>query len=866
MKAKFSKLCSLILAVVMMIGCLNINATAASDGSMSENLKGIVEFLRLLEIIPDYYDYNVNVNEKVSRADFAAATAKLINCTEYSGNPYYYDVPQTHWAYNEICTLTNLGILSGHSDKLFAPDITVTKAEAYKIITAALGYEVYAESKGGYPSGYLAAATRAEITDGVSDDEEVTIADMFVILYNALTAPVMKKTSFSENPQYEVDENDTVLSMYRDIYYKDGVVTGADRTNLDGEELDSNYVCIDGDLYISDVELGAYLGEQIEFFYQRDEKNDENRIIWAKPTGKTDVLNIVSNNDTSFDRTTYELTYTDNDKEKKINFSRSCVVVYNGRVTNSGLSDILNLPKFEAKFIKGESGTYDIAIINAYENYMVKSLNENNFTVYDKLVSGRSLNLNENEYEKFDLNLLETKKMEFLEIQENNILSVYMSLDGDFIKVSVSTETISGTIDRMSEDENGGKLLTINDTEYYMSDTAIAQSPIKPAVGQNYKFYLDITGDIAYCEMADSSFVPMYITNVYHDDGLVEKLKFKYVNMEGKIVESESSEKLKIDSVRYNDVSKAYQIFKADGVCKPQFVLGKFNSEGEIVAIDTVRTEIGGSEDLLNISIPYQSGKFYKSDGLLNTYGVINETTFIFSVPLDSDIETAEDYEFKVIKKSAIPNDSTLNFETYKTTEKVGFEQYMVVKGASGATLSNAELPILVDSFSMILNNDGEIVEALEGWQGVSRVTIKTDGEYSFSANGIENGDIVRIYKNSRDEAVNALMCFDYSENAVSGAAPPFNAAYTTAVGYVNDVVDDVVRIGYSAAETVDITLFGTNVPILVVNSEGGRNGKADVYKGTLDDARTYADAGTECSKIFVMQRYSAPKFFVIYN
>ncbi len=109
-------------------------------------------------------------------------------------------------------------------------------------------------------------------------------------------------------------------------------------------------------------------------------------------------------------------------------------------------------------------------------------------------------------------------------------------------------------------------------------------------------------------------------------------------------------------------------------------------------------------------------------------------------------------------------------------------------------------------------------------------------------------------------------MCFDYSENAVSGTAPTFNALYSTAVGYVNDVVDNVVRIGYTTPETVDITLFGTNVPILVCDSLHTRDGKPDVYAGTLDDARTYINSGSDCSKIFVVQTRSAPKMFIIYN
>ena len=855
------------LALSMLLGSFTIHAGAEIEGSMSEELKSTVELLRTLEIIPDYYDYNVNIEDKVTRADFASSVAKLINCTSYTGNPYYYDVPQTHWAYNEICSLTRLGVLSGDSEKLFSPDRTITKNEAYKIIMTILGYGVAAESMGGYPSGYLAEASRAGITDGVSANADVTLADMFIILYNSLTAPVMKNTSFRPDATYEVDENDSILSMYRNIYYDRGKVTGADGVSLDGSELYANRISIDYVQYGSDIDLSSYLGEEIEFFYHSDTQSGENNIIWARLTGKTEILNLSIYNSASFDKTNYTLTYTVDGRNKTIDISRSCVLIYNGQVANSNISDILNMPKYEIKLIASDGGDYDTIIVDAYENYMVKSINENTFTVYDKLVDGRTLSLNEGEYTRFSLKLLGTKDMEFSELAENNILSVYRSLDGDIISVSVSAESISGDVQSTTNDEYGGMYITVNSTEYYMSAAAVEQSPITPTAGRTVKLYLDITGDVAYCEITDAVFSPMYLTKAWIDDEGGEVLYFEYLNSAGQLVKSKCTTRLTIDSVLYKNMYSAYEKFIGDnGKCKPQFVLGKLNGDGDITSIDTVRIGNGGTDDVLSVSIPYKSGLMYKSDGLLNTYGVIDSTTFIFSVPLDNDIESAEDYEFKVIDKTEIPNDSTLNFETYKTKDRVGFEQYLVIKGSSGATLSTSEMPILVDSFSSVVNDEGEIVECLTGWQGATRLSINSDGNYSFTENGIANSDVIRVYKNGTGEVTNAVMCFDYSENLVSGAAPTFNALYSTAVGYINDVVDDVVRIGYTAPETVDITLFGTNVPILICDSQNTINGKPEIYKGTLNDARTYMNSGSECSKIFVVQTRSAPKMFIIYN
>ena len=202
--------------------------TVTNTVTVSSEIQEMMSVLRLFEIIPEYYDYNVPVASEVTRADFTAAVARLIGKNTYSGaNVYFYDVPRTHWAYNEISNMAELGFINGSGNKVFNPDAAITKGEAYKILLSVMGYGAYAEFNGGFPAGYIDVASRVEITKGVSNGNKLLMSDMFYLLYNAMKANVMEPSVSGSGVVYEEKEGESLLSVYRDLYYGEGVVLGA---------------------------------------------------------------------------------------------------------------------------------------------------------------------------------------------------------------------------------------------------------------------------------------------------------------------------------------------------------------------------------------------------------------------------------------------------------------------------------------------------------------------------------------------------------------------------------------------------------------------------------------------------------------
>lgn len=59
----------------------------------------------------------------------------------------FSDVTETHWAYNDIMSLTKSGVLNGYEDGTFRPDNHVTQAEMAKIITIAFDLQGNSEDK-----------------------------------------------------------------------------------------------------------------------------------------------------------------------------------------------------------------------------------------------------------------------------------------------------------------------------------------------------------------------------------------------------------------------------------------------------------------------------------------------------------------------------------------------------------------------------------------------------------------------------------------------------------------------------------------------------------------------------------------------
>ncbi len=159
--------------------------------------------------------------DTITRAEVAAIICRIqnLNAAASSVTPFD-DVPASHWASGYVAQAAGQGIINGYGDGNFGPDDNVTYEQAIKMLMETLGYRLFAEANGGYPSGYLAAAQRYEVLDGVVGGGVGTEANRGMVaqlVYNAIDTPMMEQTVYGTDNNWEILDGGLIsgTSSYR---------------------------------------------------------------------------------------------------------------------------------------------------------------------------------------------------------------------------------------------------------------------------------------------------------------------------------------------------------------------------------------------------------------------------------------------------------------------------------------------------------------------------------------------------------------------------------------------------------------------------------------------------------------------------
>ena len=429
------------------------------------------------------------------------------------------------------------------------------------------------------------------------------MSDMFYLIYNAMKTDVLEPSVSGGNMTYETKEGESVLSLYRDVYYAEGVVYGAKSVTIDNETLNDGDVLIDDEVYKSgNVAMFEFMGQEVEVFYHED-KLEEKTILWASATDKNDTLTIDVENSATFDEKTFKYSYFDeNGKEKTINLERGMTLIYNGGIVESGYDEILNGERYSVKFVKNNN-KYTVAVVKAYENFIAGSVSTSEFKIYDMLKPQKNITLDEDEYDTFDITLSGLGAIKFEDITSGMVLSIFESKDKKHIEVIASNNIALGTIKEISEDSEYYNVL-INETEYCMEKDAYDGSI---SVGDDVRAHLDFNGNIAYLETADSQFKGAFLIALYRNDDADAELSIRHLAESGKVILSKCAQRVVLDGRMYKgaeEIEKALVAGEREFIS--QFALVMMNSNGEITEIDTVNYNPKyETEASLSVDVPF---------------------------------------------------------------------------------------------------------------------------------------------------------------------------------------------------------------------------------------------------------------------
>lgn len=177
-------------------------------------------------ILKGYPDGEIHTEYNVTRAEMAAFICRIL----YGNNLIpdtneFSDLTQNHWAFTELCMLTNkdlaFPIIQGYEDDTIRPDNYVTYKEAATMILRMLNYGVLIEENGGYAEGVEFWADDLCLFDRTNGKNQLnsfaTRGDIIIMLSTALDSPVADTLDENCIRTSNLQKGPLTMRQYRDI-------------------------------------------------------------------------------------------------------------------------------------------------------------------------------------------------------------------------------------------------------------------------------------------------------------------------------------------------------------------------------------------------------------------------------------------------------------------------------------------------------------------------------------------------------------------------------------------------------------------------------------------------------------------------
>jgi len=213
---------ALVLALVMVLTSFSFVSAAPDFSDMNGQPSAeAVARLELLNVLKGYPDGTFRPEGEITRAEFAAVAVRISGLEGAAQSAQgtitaFSDVPAHHWASGYVGIAASTGIVNGIGNGLFAPEAPVKYEEAVTMLVRALGYEPEAQSKGGYPYGYLIVAEDIDLLDGLRGSLGVNATRGLVAMLtdNALEIPMMVSVGFGDNIRWVVSGTERTDPVY----------------------------------------------------------------------------------------------------------------------------------------------------------------------------------------------------------------------------------------------------------------------------------------------------------------------------------------------------------------------------------------------------------------------------------------------------------------------------------------------------------------------------------------------------------------------------------------------------------------------------------------------------------------------------
>ncbi len=255
-----------------------VDRSSITDARYVESAK-IVYDLGLMENIYE------NPTATITKGEFCEIAVKMLGAEDVAkgmkdSSSIFSDVTTDTDLNGYVRYLCNKGIINGDGTGAFGVATEMTYAQILKVLVSITGYEVYAQSSGGYPTGYLTAASSAKITSGVALDEDSTVTreQMGRLAANTIETKLMEAESFTvQGPIYKKTDK-TLLFDYMGYVrilgtgYATGNEISIEKNILFSKDYPKGIPSADVEIENTDYDAMELNGKRT-MFYVKDSKN-----------------------------------------------------------------------------------------------------------------------------------------------------------------------------------------------------------------------------------------------------------------------------------------------------------------------------------------------------------------------------------------------------------------------------------------------------------------------------------------------------------------------------------------------------------------------------------------------------------------
>lgn len=786
----------------------------------------------------------VDNTNSVTRGEFANILAGILNggTTPAATDGIFSDVTAKDAFSGSVYHIYNMGLISGYGNSTFGPNDPILTEQAVKILVSALGYDVIALSKGGYPAGYISVADSIDLLDGISLQygEDLNYDTACALFENAVTCSLLIQTGFGSNEEYSSFDDRTLLTEYMKLKLVKGIITDNGITALTGSSaISEDMVLISGRQFkTGTTNAQSLLGCEVEA-YVSELSSGNGEIKYIKISDDCVISRIparrlmTSSIDYSMTNITYEDVYGNERKEKVDAYAD---YIYNGKAhPDLKLSDL--------KFNNGEIVLIDndgdkvneVMLVKSALVVVVDAINIGSEAIYDKN-SNEIIVLKDKEI--VDV-IIDGNIAKFTDLKEWDALHVYKSIDGQYIEIDASSLRKSGVVNEITS------IGTIEvDGEYFTVPSSTLLNSLK--LGQEYNFSIDCTGciigivDIGVGKAA-------YFLEAKITTGMDKALLLRAYTDDGEFKIFEFDKNAQLDGKSLSLYGTSYE----DGINKVALKLNN-DASGKLVMY-----ELNGDKKIKSLTIPLADTDYDFDDESVTAFRVdfpggeklryrneqmtfvgkvnIDNRTTVFVIPQD----LSDEENYSVIAATDIVRNMDYYPVAYSVGKPDGVSEYIVYNNDSDLDNASSKV-ILVDKITTISDSEGQTVQKLVGYSYRGEETFISKTNTTFSS--VNAGDVIRCSTDKTGKVAKFDMVYDHNEQTGTGI---FNTG---------DAYYDTIPASYFMAESRII--FGNvyyrygDILGLVSSAPGTDTQKSDIENQRITGAPVYLVQTSERDKI----------------